>query len=175
MTETSTPAQIAPSPGQSACLYPTAQVDWQVRSKHGVVLSSEKLPCQPGDSLWVRETWASVNDLMHNLDDIIYRADGNAGWKHGWRPSIHMPRWASRITLEVTDVRVERLQDISKADALAEGALEAVEVGYIGSMTCDQARQAFAELWDDLHKHRPGLSWDDNPWVAAIQSRVAQP
>jgi hypothetical protein len=86
-----------------------------------------------------------------------------------WRPSIHMPRWASRLTLNVTEVRVERLQDISEEDALAEGTLEATEVPYIGSMTCDQASDAFRLLWE--HIHGPG-SWDANPWVCAVSFSV---
>ena len=82
----------------------------------------------PGDRLWVRETfWCDDED-----GSIIYRASGDAGIvetnkhetglaRYNWRPAIFMPRWASRITLEVTGVRVERLQDISEADAIAEG------------------------------------------------------
>lgn len=96
---------------------------------------------QPGDRLWVREThlldppidgsWPSVGDGFASIEDIpgryrntkhvLYRADNNLSGDWCWRPSIHMPRWASRITLEITDVRVQRVQDISEEDAIAEG------------------------------------------------------
>src|SRR5690606_14173331 len=73
---------------------------------------------EPGDLLWVRETWAeSAHGPVYKADVLGADTDG---W--GWRPSIHMPRWASRITLEVTDVRLQRLQEISEEDARAEGA-----------------------------------------------------
>ena len=108
------------------------------------------LPARPGDRLWVREAWAK------SASGVEYRADfHDASWQQAgpWRPSIHMPRAASRITLTVTDVRVERLQDISEADARAEGIDD-----------CDSVC-GFSELWDSLYG--PG-SWDANPWVAAI-------
>jgi len=77
----------------------------------------------PGDRLWVRETFCDTG-----CQRAVYRADTAVeNWKYRiWRPSIYMPRWASRITLEITDVRLERLQDISEADAAAEG-VEQVE------------------------------------------------
>ena len=103
-----------------------------------------------GDRLWVRETWG------HNPEGpgYVYRSDGDFDMKfHGdrWRPSIHMPRWASRITLEVTGVRVERLQDINEEDALAEGV-----------------EHAFRSLWESING--PG-SWDANPWVWVVEFR----
>ncbi|EIV6999810.1 hypothetical protein L9475_005656, partial [Klebsiella pneumoniae] len=76
----------------------------------------------PGDRIWVRETWARYN-IDQNTHDIAYRATTPADWPEEgrWRPSIHMPRWASRIVLEITDVRVERLNAISPEDAESEG------------------------------------------------------
>ncbi len=89
----------------------------------------------PGDRLWVREAWKPIpksrpggyfvpGSPFYGLD-AFYQADGNCPlWANGpWKPSIHMPRWASRLTLIITDVRVERLQEISEADALAEGVI----------------------------------------------------
>ena len=76
------------------------------------------------------------------------------------RPSIHMPRWASRILLEVTEVRVQRLQDIQEQDALAEGVT--VEVREIG------AKQPFKELWQSINSKRPGCDWQSNPWVWCV-------
>ena len=105
-----------------------------------------------GDRLWVRETWASDDSTT-----AYYRADGetyNAGLP--WRPSIFMPRWASRLTLEITDVRVERVQDISRKDAKDEGVL-----------------LNFHLLWDAINAER-GYSWDSNPWVWAISFQRVQ-
>lgn len=93
-------------------------------------------------------------------------ADGHYHWKAGespcrWRPSIHMPRWASRITLEITDVRVQRLQDISEEDAIAEGVV-CPRLGTYGM----NPETVFRDLWDSIAK--PGTFWRDNPWVWAI-------
>jgi hypothetical protein len=95
-----------------------------------------------------------------------------------WKPSIHMPRWASRLTLEITEVRVERLQDITEEDATAEG----VEPGCLtcgencvnsgGCGCCQPAyRESFINLWQQINGKRPGCSWSDNPWVWAISFR----
>jgi hypothetical protein len=78
-----------------------------------------------------------------------------------WRPSIHMPRWASRTLLEVVEVRVERLMDISEADAEQEGVASNIE-------TRTLARDEFATLWDSINGARPGCSWDANPWVWVV-------
>jgi hypothetical protein len=75
-----------------------------------------------------------------------------------WRPSIHMPRWASRITLKVTNIRVERLNDITEQDAQDEGILMDHTEGYYGSLP------GYIDLWDSLNAKR-GFSWDSNPWV----------
>jgi hypothetical protein len=137
---------------------------------------------KPGDRLWVRETWQAVsgNDRARH---IMTHPRPDRGWleyaatpradepAYKWRPSIHMPRWASRITLEVTGVRVERLQDISEADAMAEGVhyslLEKIQAGQ------DRwARHAYKKLWESIHG--PG-SWDLNPWVWVVEFKgVAQ-
>jgi len=102
----------------------------------------------------------------------------------GWRPSIRMPRWASRITLEITDVRVQRLQEISEEDARAEGvdaldgALDAVELCRVAKLIggCpEDARTWFAVLWDSINGKRPGCSWDANPWVWVVSFRRVQP
>lgn len=79
----------------------------------------------------------------------------------GWTPSIHMPRWASRLTLEVTEVRVQRVQDISEADAEAEG----VRGNASGPWGCEGLVEDFADLWNSIHGPD---AWDRNPWVAAI-------
>jgi len=137
---------------------------------------------RPGDHLWVRETAGSTKG---NGITTVYRADGvkddsgeRTGWwfgdrfihgEFGWIPSIHMPRSKSRITLEITDVRVERLQEISEADAKAEGIdpqwpykVEMVEDG--DSVT----RAQFSDLWDSVYEYDGPRGWDANPWVWVI-------
>jgi hypothetical protein len=130
-------------------------------------------PYQIGDLLWVRETWWKPPDVTPRMlregadtwPEVIYDADGEADWclEHGWsrRPSIFMPRWASRITLEVTQVRVQRLRDISEEDAIAEG-MERIEGDRYLPGPCDYARWAFFELWNQIHGSG---AWDKNPWV----------
>lgn len=139
---------------------------------------------QPGALLWVRETWAlGPYDEPH----AIYRATAQMdGWEVGpcarWSPSIHMPRWASRLTLRITDVRVERLREISEKDAVAEG-LSSVRVSendsryvdylrlgsrYFGDKeaTCPSAVRSFATLWESINGTG---SWNSNPWVWVIE------
>jgi hypothetical protein len=145
---------------------------------------------QPGDQLWVRETHAIVPrtayahsegvqqtlrpDDPYEHDAAIYREGwtrSNSGFR--WRPSIHMPRWASRITLEITSVRVERLQDISEADCIAEGIegtyLEEIQVWrdyqHEGKVFLS-ARHSYISLWESING--PG-SWDANPWVWVVE------
>ena len=134
---------------------------------------------RPGDRLWVRETWraSSAHDSLAPadipLDDgVEYAADGWRGYLLGKvRASVHMPRWASRITLEITAVRVERLQDITEADALAEG-VKLDECGHAiredDDIAWGGARSAFAELWASLHG---ADSWASNPWVWVVEFR----
>lgn len=156
------------------------------------------LPCpygQAGDRLWMREAWDFIPEGgpgTPNCAGIRYWAD--AGYElrtppltfnpmlygeEKVRPSIHMPRWASRITLELTSVRVERLQDISEADAVAEGVTPKWEPGCsgrlmeaIGGFSFRPAASAYADLWESLHG--PG-SWDANPWVWVVEFGRIQP
>ena len=129
---------------------------------------------QPGeDRIYVRETWAAPHAYDHLPPRLIpqdarihYAATEDRGGLL-WRPSIHMPRWASRITLEVTGVRVETLQDIDLADALAEG------ISDTGALILDSAGNEqggpiaeYAVLWEQING--PG-SWDANPWVWVIE------
>jgi hypothetical protein len=114
----------------------------------------------PGDRLWVRETWADPCGKRIP----VYRADEATAYQNvKWRPSIFMPRWASRITLEITRVRVERLQDITEKDAISEGVL---------SSDYDKTyRYAFSVLWDSING--PKYPWSDNPWVWVIDLRYS--
>lgn len=141
----------------------------------------------PGDRLWVRETWAqNWNQLSDTRMDrsYVYRADGGPraqdnGTDLPWKPSIHMPRWVSRITLEITDVRVERLQDISEADAIAEGIENNPRLDPAGtchwrvygaaqSTGTNLPERSYESLWTSING--PG-SWDANPWVWVVEFR----
>lgn len=140
-----------------------------------------------GDRLWVREAWARESDLIaydKGGNPIFYRADHPTGLFHDsmepmhWRPSIHMPRWASRITLEITKVRVERLQDISEEDAIAEGVghnfvmnggwpdYQHIDKSGHCTLTQDSAKMSYATLWDSINGKG---AWDANPWVWVIE------
>lgn len=135
---------------------------------------------QPGDRLWVKETWGTnpcydylkpsrltVNSFTKDPDE--YRATATKETSVSkWRPSIFMPRWASRITLEITGVRVERLTEISEADAKAEG------VKFRGMTRFEkEASTLYAELWESINGRG---SWALNPWVWAISfKRIGQP
>lgn len=169
---------------------------------------------QPGDRLWVRETWRVSSEGNHYPSNekslyVEYRAGAVAGfgqqrskfrveedaglaaraWGKGrsysWRPSIHMPRWASRLTLEVVSVRVERLHDITEEDAQAEGVERHPEacgwLNYEPSPAFEEvsyhvtARDSFASLWRSINGAE---SWDANPWVWRVEFRrveVAEP
>lgn len=133
---------------------------------------------KPGDRLWVRETWAPIPESRPSgyfsnpelIDkNFWYRAsDSLPTWGGKWKPSIHMPRAASRITLEVTDVRVERVQHISEADAAAEG-VDAIP----SAPAALTHRTSFAKLWDTINSKR-GHPWSNNDWVWAVSfKRIA--
>jgi hypothetical protein len=163
---------------------------------------------QPGDRLWVRETWrhtaSSLDEARAITEDIasgiavdwratyIERCIRDLGFSREdaemaddferWRPSIHMPRWASRILLEITGVRVERLQEISRADAVAEG-IDRVENNYgNGPAYCDYGMKnqddtaewfnspiaSYHTLWESING---AGSWAANPWVWVVEFR----
>lgn len=121
-----------------------------------------------GDRLWVREAWAPGNcdnALPRIGDPIIYGADYyGKSLEYPWRSSLFMPRWASRINLEITGVRVERLKDITAEDCLKEGA------GDPGDSRLE-VWEKFIDLWDSLNARR-GYGWDVNPLVWVIEYKV---
>jgi len=132
----------------------------------------------PGDRLWVRESF-SIRDYdlsrLENLDPMAwYWAEGNptAGNWTKPRPSIHMPRWASRLTLEIVNVGVERLTRIRASDCYDEG-IRRPAPGAIGNekVGFENAQRAYRELWDDLNAAR-GFAWDTNPWVWVLTFRT---
>lgn len=139
---------------------------------------------QPGDRLWVRECWCQPDP---DRNEVAYRANMSSEALADeqsirrvvrgcvpWRPSIFMPRWASRITLDVTSVRAQRLQEISDADIAAEGV-----ASHLGQMRVNgapatgfvSAPYAFSCLWNGINGKRDGCAWADNPWVWAISFR----
>lgn len=153
---------FAPNGGKSKCPYGTA-----------------------GDQLWVRETWGWLytsgygylnSSTPYNIPkqwpkmpiDIVYRADQKE-FTRGFKPSIHMPRWASRIQLKVTGVRVERVQDITEEDAKAEGCKIRCDCGECND---NNYREYFIDLWDKINgKPRMDgvdISWSANPWVWCV-------
>lgn len=145
----------------------------------------------PGDRLWVKETFYKYYPSETWPEPkALYKADGitlcdkdSEGKKQRWTPSIHMPRILSRITLEITDVHVERVQDITNDEAIAEGAYEVRKVGDdIAHATWtmdgldwryDTPREAFAATWDSLYAAR-SLGWDVNPWVWVVTFKRAE-
>ncbi|WP_312814393.1 hypothetical protein [Brevundimonas sp.] len=168
---------------------------WWWDGEHDRVGVSQSCPYgQLGDRLWVKETWRPTPTFEPWDLDVTYRADGHTrtikdgefGERDWTIPKaaatgnvspLFMPRWASRLTLLITDIRVERLQDISEADAIAEGAPQ-----YSSSLKLarDRAfdaslkgyyREGFSELWEAINGKG---SWDTNPWVWTITFEVAQ-
>lgn len=136
---------------------------------------------QPGDRLWVRESFRLVRTVLGGADGCKippskfldstrrFEADGAVSYPDArmrvfgkLRPGIHMPRWASRITLEVTGVRVERLQGISEADARAEGYPGGPDD--LGAI--ERPLLWYRELWESINGHG---SWDENPWVWVVE------
>ena len=149
-----------------------------------------------GDQFWVRETWKLSVLNQHAGPRLALTTDYKAGGagvnfeltedkdreqayralKHGdaWRPGIHMPRWASRLTLQLTEVRAERLKFINQTGVRAEGLQECTKDGYLFKWGWEGLPwkewypggpvEAFAGLWDSLNKDR-GYPWESNPWV----------
>jgi hypothetical protein len=167
--------------------------EWLVWNRHGGWCGPEQdvgtiavhyCPITVGTELWVRETFIDLTSYMDapafqdRTNPIAYRADGDFIGCHKWISSIHMPRTASRVALRVNGVRVERLQDISEADAIAEGVCKFTEqadtsTSWQGLEPADRdamvraiygsARRAFQHLWESINGEN---SWQANPWVA---------
>lgn len=134
------------------------------------------LPYAPGDILWVREAWQQTDD-----GPVIYRADYEncSGRKFAilnggtvtiatvdkWRPSVHMPRWASRLILRVTRAWTQKLQDTTNKEAISEG------IQWLPDVSIGTPRTAFARIWDYKYAKK-GFSWEMNPWVWAVEFKV---
>ena len=145
---------------------------WPAVNYNGRVAAMRCPYGQPGDRLWVRESTAE--DCIGSASFARYTADGftsRIAWWYSRKacPSIHMPRWASRILLEITSVRVERLHEISEADAKAEGVT-------LPKRTCTMYdgiwRDEYHALWESINGPR---TWAANPWVWVIEFKVVCP
>lgn len=136
---------------------------------------------QPDDLLWVREAFAQLPghiEIAYRADFDKFTDDDCLRWPPKWHPSIHMPRALSRITLEINDINVERVWDITDPEAIAEGAREINHVGDNSSRPTwtmgsgmeryDSPREAFAAAWDSIYAKR-GLGWRVNPWVWVVK------
>lgn len=129
----------------------------------------------PGSYLWVRETWR-LGEAPYDCGDtsVHYRADQDECAGGPWRPSIYMPRWASRITLRITDVRVERVQDVDAYDAVAEGCgVHPVSRDKQQSWE-DEVFEEFTAMWESFNGSRGGCSWDGNPWCWVLSFEVVK-
>lgn len=160
---------------------------WQFTGEGGLPRISYTPRYAVGDRLYVREAWRSAAPLddtaPRDMGELLvpplrYEADGETvNWKEWrghdagrFRQGMHMPRWASRLTLIVKDVRVQRLQEISEADAWAEGVENCGEADG-GRAIPGHGRDLFQSLWDSLNAER-GFGWNANPWVAAYSFTV---
>jgi hypothetical protein len=122
-----------------------------------------------GDLLWVRETFLRDGEIY------LYKADFGKGvlsdsWRGHWKPSIHMPRKASRLALEITELRIERLNDISESDAIAEGATPSIvgdDLDYL------KYRAGFQTLWNSINAKR-GYEWESNPFVWVVSFQITR-
>ena len=176
------------------CVIDNAGSSFTDRGRERVVFSKRSPYGQPGDQLWVRETWQGPlliegddfeayresPDDFKKPDYCEYAADGGPKPEFmtdddelvcRWRPSIFMPRWASRITLKILSVRVKRLQDINEADAIAEGVdFDPGEGGIYwvpgSGFSSDTAKGSYRLLWESINGSE---SWDLNPWVWVIE------
>lgn len=151
----------------------------QMNTQHGK-------PCpygKPGDRLWVREAWAQINVAQAPGETwVVYReCDNRTDYGGPWKPSIHMRRRDSRILLEVTDVRVERVQDITEDQAEAEGVEGCIPscpgpYDEHGNPECDCMNltyvQSFQALWESINGRK---SWDANPWVGVVEFKRIEP
>lgn len=133
---------------------------------------TEKAPYKPGEIVYVKETWfcddpVEAQDVMSRLQGVYYQATEVHPELFKWRPSIHMPEWASRIKLHILSVGVERIQEITPNDCISEGAwmVEKKELG-----RGHEAVEAFAHLWHSIY---PG-SWWRNDWVWKFEFEVTK-
>jgi hypothetical protein len=186
-TQTRRVLKAVPPPGAQRVIRPfrDERLQWAATDPHdmeqGQLVLGDAPRCPygaPGDRLWVRETWAyhlHAQASSREADGpFVFAADGKPALHvrlcEHWRPSIHMPRTASRITLEVTGVRVERLQSISVRDAIAEGATPLPPDPVCAQVCPEDYVAGYRSLWESINGTG---SWDANPWVWVVEFRRA--
>lgn len=179
-TKSQTRRVVKPQPDEDGLSRPIGSPYW-----HDTSAREYRCPYgQPGDRLWVREAfihepadycWEASVSIPSRPSHTTYRADCDGDTRGaGWKPSIHMPRNLSRIDLEITAVRVERLHDISETDARAEGIIDGgcLNCGNPEPCGCDSpapdARESFCHLWQSINGEK---SWHANPWVWVVEFR----
>lgn len=167
------PIDVDGTPCEVGCLH--VEGEPRPRIFTGRVLTAQTLPHAVGDRLYVRESWSHTWEGVWDIATarragdagVIYMADGQKPGAKYW-PSIHMPREFSRLTLIVTDVRVQRLQEISEEDAIAESCAGCLGPNPEFPDEWDPSpREEFEVLWNSLHTD-PGTRWEDNPWIYAV-------
>ncbi|HIE8893569.1 TPA: hypothetical protein ACXP4G_002990 [Klebsiella pneumoniae] len=191
--KTQTRRIMAPQPADDIerGIFPNPEaIGWKssLRHKHGSTTAHFCPYGKPGDRIWVREAFR-VHSRATDVATLVYKASERNSWTEQtrrvpvavcnkpatpekWTPSLHMPRWASRILLEITDVRVERLNAISEEDARAEGIIDGGCLNCGESEPCGcanpepDATDAFAYLWQSIYGQE---SWNANPWVWVIE------
>ena len=168
--KTQTRRIVKPQPKVVHNIYPDASIATNCTFRRG----DQRIHCpygKPGDRLWVKETFLpTAHTTYFRADFDPMDAAGHGALYGGWKPSIFMPRRLSRITLEVVDVRVERLQDISEEDAEAEGAYPEFEIDLASFVRRAPVNSThylgFKHVWRDINGME---SWDANPWVWVVE------
>ena len=169
---------MKPQPGELDRPFCHADGSWHVTDSCGGHMSPLHVPYAVGDRLWCREgfSYGWPVEENHQLPEcnqehaITYRTDGNRPFGGGkWHSPIHMPRWASRLTLTVTNVRVERLNSITEANAVAEGVSPISEPDDRKWEHYATHGVAFRALWNSIHGPE---AWALNPWVVALTFTV---
>ncbi|MER8959353.1 hypothetical protein [Mesorhizobium sp. M0701] len=188
-TKTQTRRVISTKPSRKVNLFDGTWSESYVLDPGNQTWRDQAYPWRVGDKLYVREAWRTesraYDDLAPSVMDadypVIYEAD--ADWSLNksvgrLRPGMHMPRWASRLTLTVSDIRVQRLQEINDEDAVAEGvdqngAVAGQDVDIDGGWWPGGPRNQYSRLWNGLNEPR-GFGWDVDPWVVAVSFAVDQ-
>lgn len=179
------PSDVPKAPGDNGWWWPAKAAQSMVQTRDMGAFCPYG---QPGDRLWVREAWRAHvtrdNQPPREIPSsscLLYEADNDKEkfpWAGKYRPPMFMPRWASRILLEIVAVRVERLNDISEADARAEGIIDGGCLNCGNSEPCGcsdpqpDARDSFIHLWESINL--PG-SWAVNPWVWVVEFKRVTP
>lgn len=193
--KTQTRRPVNPQPKVVHALYPNGELETNCLLRNPKRNNRIRAPYGPvGSRLWVRETCQAFSP-RRDKDYIKYLADGEVRkmvctsdeWRWLWQyrgapyfqkvPSIHMPRWASRITLEVTALRVERLHSMTPEEVRAEGAthpeFDLISRDYM--IATGWHRSVFRPVWNAIYSSKPGLAWSDNPWVWVYEFKVIEP